>query len=35
MSYRHLWRINAILAVVSVVTVSASLLYVWHVLFGA
>jgi hypothetical protein len=35
MSQRHLWRINAILAVVSLTTVSMSVLYVWHVLFGA
>lgn len=35
MSHRHLWRINAILAAVSLVTVSASVMYVWHVLFGA
>ncbi len=35
MSHRHLWRINAILAVVAIITMSASAYYVWHVLFGA
>jgi nitrate reductase NapE component len=34
MTHRHLWKINAILAVVSVAVVGASCYYVWQVLFG-